>query len=77
MVSVAESFNASATGNPDAIHATIDSFQTGFVSTAFDNFTPASWFGVFLTIFLAAVVYDQRKFWPRIDLDASCTATNS
>ncbi|EME86833.1 uncharacterized protein MYCFIDRAFT_49450 [Pseudocercospora fijiensis CIRAD86] len=63
MASVMETFNASATHHPNTIHATIDSLQTGFVSKAFDNFTPVSWFGVFLTIFLAAIVYDQLSYW--------------
>lgn len=63
MASVAEGFNTSAaTAIPETIHATIASVNTGVLSKAFDNLTPTSWFSVFLTLFLLAVVYDQREF---------------
>lgn len=62
MASIRETFNASSTAIPDTIHATIASAQTGFLSKALDSFSPVSWFGVFLSLFFAAVVYDQRKF---------------
>lgn len=65
MASVMEAFNASAaTALPEAVHATISSANTGLLSKALDNFTPISWFSVFLTLFAAAVVYDQRMHHP-------------
>ncbi|KAK4505846.1 hypothetical protein PRZ48_003811 [Zasmidium cellare] len=63
MASVMEAFNASSTAIPNTIHATIASANTGILSKAFDNASPVSWFGVFLTLFLAAVVYDQMSYW--------------
>lgn len=62
MASVMEAFNASSTAIPASIHATIASANTGILSKAFDNVSPVSWFGVFVTLFLAAVVYDQSAF---------------
>ena len=59
MASIAEAFNASSTAFPDAIHATIASAkQTGLVGKVMDN---ATYFNVFLTVFVAAVIYDQRE----------------
>ncbi|CAK1361478.1 Cytochrome P450 61 [Cercospora beticola] len=63
MASIRETFNASSTALPDTIHAVIASANTGILSKAWHNFTPVSWFGVFLTVFLAAVIYDQISYW--------------
>lgn len=59
MASIMEAFNASSTAIPNTIHATIASANTGILSKVLDNASAISWFGVFLTLFLAAVVYDQ------------------
>lgn len=65
MASVMETFNATSTALPDSVHAVIASAQTGILSKAFDNFSsPVGWFGVFLAVFLAAVIYDQSKSLP-------------
>lgn len=63
MASIMEAFNASSTAIPNTIHATIASANTGILSKAFDNASSVSWFGVFLTLFLAAIVYDQSKHY--------------
>ena len=63
MASVMETFNATSTGLPNTIHAVLASTQTGILSKAYDNFSsPVGWFGVFLSLFLAAVVYDQSEY---------------
>ncbi|KAK4632000.1 Cytochrome P450 61 [Fulvia fulva] len=62
MASIMEAGNATSTSLPGAIHATIESVQTGFLSKAFENGSPVSWFSVFLTLFAAAVVYDQLSY---------------
>lgn len=62
LASVMETFNATSTGLPDTIHAVIASTQTGILSKAYEHFSsPVGWFGVFLSLFLAAVVYDQSE----------------
>jgi hypothetical protein len=53
--------NASA-AFPAQFHATIASVDTaGILSKISESATPTNLFGVFLTLFLAAIVYDQCK----------------
>ena len=59
--SVMETFNATSTHIPDSVHAVIASAQSGILSKALGNFSAVGWFGVFVTVFLAAVVYDQSE----------------
>jgi C-22 sterol desaturase len=62
MASFMEAINASAASFPAQFHATISSANTaGLLSKISDNATPTNLFGVFVTLFLAAVVYDQCK----------------
>jgi C-22 sterol desaturase len=66
---VMDTFNAtSSLAPPDAdtvIHAVVASAPTGILSQAFDSFSsPIGWFGVFLSLFLAAVIYDQSESLP-------------
>jgi C-22 sterol desaturase len=62
MASFVDSVNASAAAFPAQFQATIASVNTaGVLSKISENATPTNLFGVFMTLFLAAVVYDQRK----------------
>jgi C-22 sterol desaturase len=62
MASLVESINASAAAFPAQFHATIASVNTaGLLTKVSDNATPTNVFILFLTLFAAAVVYDQCK----------------
>jgi sterol 22-desaturase len=63
MASIMEAFNASTTAFPASIQATIATAQTGVLSKLLEN---VSVFNVFLTLFAAAVIYDQSA-WGSIE----------
>lgn len=62
-----EAFNASSTGSPDIIYATLASSSTGILSKALDTWSNFSWFSIFLAIFFVAVTYDQISYWRHKD----------
>ncbi|KAF2768250.1 ERG5, C-22 sterol desaturase [Teratosphaeria nubilosa] len=62
MASVMEAFNASSTPLPAPIHASISSAQTGVMSRMLDRVSFFHLFHLFLTLFAAAVIYDQIKY---------------
>lgn len=56
-----EGFNFSATGRASHIQATIGNAQTGLISQVLESVTLVR---VCLTLFAAAVVYDQSEPYP-------------
>lgn len=76
MASVMQVLNATSDALPDTLHAVIATAPTGFLTKAWDNFSsPVGWFGVFLSLFLAAVIYDQRESLPTIRTTTPTTTT--
>ncbi|KAK5118721.1 hypothetical protein LTR85_007927 [Meristemomyces frigidus] len=59
MASVMEAMNVSAPQFPEIVHAALSSPQTGMMSKMLDN---VNIFSVFLTLFAAAVAYDQISY---------------
>ena len=61
MASMMETFDASATAAPGVYISRVAGGEAGIVAKFHEALTPVNMLGVFFTLFLAAVVYDQCK----------------